>query len=113
MLAEAWLLASLNYGRQQVRSGLLLAAILTDRALLNRLQSSSPELAKIPGATLYLQASQDVRVGGRNSAALYQFHHNHNRLLMDTNADELHDIRVIVLLQNSSFGQKLPLLLIR
>jgi multidrug efflux pump len=32
-----------------------------------------PKLAKIPGATLYLQASQDLRVGGRQSNALYQF----------------------------------------
>ncbi len=32
-----------------------------------------PKLARVPGATLYLQASQDVRVGGRSSASLYQF----------------------------------------
>jgi multidrug efflux pump len=32
-----------------------------------------PKLARVPGATLYLQASQDVRVGGRSSNALYQF----------------------------------------
>jgi multidrug efflux pump len=32
-----------------------------------------PQLARVRGATLYLQASQDVRVGGRSSAALYQF----------------------------------------
>jgi multidrug efflux pump len=32
-----------------------------------------PKLARIPGATLYLQASQDLRVGGRMSNALYQF----------------------------------------
>jgi len=32
-----------------------------------------PKLAKIPGATLYLQAAQDVRVGGRASNAEYQF----------------------------------------
>ncbi len=32
-----------------------------------------PKLARVPGATLYLQASQDVRVGGRMSSALYQF----------------------------------------
>jgi multidrug efflux pump len=32
-----------------------------------------PQLARIPGATLYLQASQDVRVGGRMSNAQYQF----------------------------------------
>jgi multidrug efflux pump len=32
-----------------------------------------PQLARVPGATLYLQASQDLRVGGRSSSALYQF----------------------------------------
>jgi len=32
-----------------------------------------PQLEQIPGATLYLQASQDLRVGGRMSNALYQF----------------------------------------
>ena len=32
-----------------------------------------PKLSKIPGASLYLQASQDVRVGGRQSGAEYQF----------------------------------------
>ena len=32
-----------------------------------------PKAARIPGATLILQSAQDLRVGGRNSAALYQF----------------------------------------
>jgi multidrug efflux pump len=32
-----------------------------------------PKLARIPGATLFLQANQDIRVGGRNSAAQYQY----------------------------------------
>ncbi len=32
-----------------------------------------PQLAKIPGATLYLQASQDIRIGDRGSFSLYQF----------------------------------------
>jgi len=32
-----------------------------------------PKLARVPGATLYLQAAQDVRVGGRFGAAQYQF----------------------------------------
>ncbi|MBV9769849.1 MAG: multidrug efflux RND transporter permease subunit [Bryobacterales bacterium] len=32
-----------------------------------------PKLNVIRGSTLYLQAAQDVRVGGRNSAATYQF----------------------------------------
>ena len=32
-----------------------------------------PKLGSVPGASLYLQASQDIRVGGRSSAAQYQF----------------------------------------
>jgi multidrug efflux pump len=32
-----------------------------------------PILARVPGATLYLQAAQDLRVGGRQSNAAYQF----------------------------------------
>jgi len=32
-----------------------------------------PKLARVPGASLYLQASQDLRVGGRQSNAQYQF----------------------------------------
>jgi multidrug efflux pump len=32
-----------------------------------------PKLARVPGATLYLQPSQDLRIGGRSSNALYQY----------------------------------------
>jgi multidrug efflux pump len=32
-----------------------------------------PKLSRVPGATLFLQAAQDVRVGGRMSNAQYQF----------------------------------------
>jgi len=32
-----------------------------------------PKLGRVPGATLYLQAAQDIRVGGRGSAAQYQY----------------------------------------
>jgi multidrug efflux pump len=38
--------------------------------VVNRLR---PKLAHVPGATCYLQASQDLRVGGRQSNAQYQF----------------------------------------
>ncbi|HLW24126.1 MAG TPA: efflux RND transporter permease subunit [Steroidobacteraceae bacterium] len=38
--------------------------------VINRLR---PKLAAVPGATLYLQAVQDVRMGGRQSAAQYQY----------------------------------------
>ena len=32
-----------------------------------------PQLARVPGATLYLQAVQDLRIGGRRSNAQYQY----------------------------------------
>jgi len=38
--------------------------------IINRLR---PKLAGVPGATLFLQAVQDVRVGGRMSSAQYQY----------------------------------------
>jgi multidrug efflux pump len=42
-----------------------------------------PKLGQVPGATLYLQAVQDVRLGGRSSNAQYQF------TLQSDNLDEL------------------------
>jgi multidrug efflux pump len=37
------------------------------------IQRLRPKLARVPGATLYLQSVQDVRVGGRSSNAQYQY----------------------------------------
>jgi multidrug efflux pump len=42
-----------------------------------------PKLAQVPGATLFLQATQDVRLGGRVSQAQYQY------TLVSDNLDEL------------------------
>jgi multidrug efflux pump len=42
-----------------------------------------PKLTSVPGITLYLQASQDLRVGGRQSAAQYQY------TIQSDNLDEL------------------------
>jgi multidrug efflux pump len=42
----------------------------TAQQIITRLR---PKLAKVPGATLILQAAQDVRIGGRQSSAEYQF----------------------------------------
>ncbi|MGO8818742.1 MAG: multidrug efflux RND transporter permease subunit [Terriglobia bacterium] len=47
-------------GERKIGADLLIARLRT-------------KLAVVPGATLFLQASQDVRVGGRSSAAQYQF----------------------------------------
>jgi hydrophobe/amphiphile efflux-1 (HAE1) family protein len=44
-----------------------------------------PQLAKVPGATLFLQASQDLNVGGRTSRTQYQY------TLEDSNIDELNE----------------------
>ena len=43
---------------------------LTADQIIARLR---PQLAKVPGATLYLQSVQDLRIGGRPSAAQYQY----------------------------------------
>ena len=43
---------------------------VTADQIINRLR---PKLGVVPGVTLYLQSSQDVRVGGRQSAAQYQY----------------------------------------
>ena len=43
-----------------------------------------PKLQAVTGAALYLQAAQDIRVGGRLSKTLYQF------TLQDADADELY-----------------------
>jgi multidrug efflux pump len=59
-----------------------------------------PKLARVPGATLYLQAVQDLRVGGRSSNAQYQYTMRADNL-SDLTAfaprmlDELKRIRVI------------------
>jgi hydrophobic/amphiphilic exporter-1 (mainly G- bacteria), HAE1 family len=59
-----------------------------------------PQLAKVPGATLFMQAAQDLNVGGRTSRTQYQY------TLQDSNIDELNEWapRLLAALQ------KLPLL---
>ncbi|HTV06508.1 MAG TPA: efflux RND transporter permease subunit [Acidobacteriaceae bacterium] len=39
-------------------------------AVINRLR---PKLNRLPGASVFLQAAQDLRIGGRSSNALYQY----------------------------------------
>jgi multidrug efflux pump len=62
--------STMNQGRMFISLKPLAERKITVDYIMQRLR---PKLARIPGATLYLQASQDVRIGGRNSAALYQF----------------------------------------
>jgi type VI secretion system protein VasG len=52
LMKEAWELASLEYGGWNIRSGYLLAALLTERNLSSRIRSVSSELGKVPGERL-------------------------------------------------------------
>ena len=62
--------STLNQARMFVSLKPLEERKITVDYIMQRLR---PKLARIPGATLYLQPSQDLRVGGRSTAALYQF----------------------------------------
>jgi multidrug efflux pump len=59
-----------NTGRVFIALKPLQARKITADQLINRLR---PKLAAVPGATLILQSVQDVRIGGRQSAAQYQY----------------------------------------
>jgi multidrug efflux pump len=59
-----------NTGRVFISLKPLSARKSTADQIINRLR---PKLAVVPGATLFLQAVQDVRIGGRQSAAQYQY----------------------------------------
>jgi multidrug efflux pump subunit AcrB len=58
-----------------------------------------PELARIPGVKAYLQAMQDINVGGRLSSAQYQF------TLQDADANELNDWAPRILTRLSGLPQ--------
>ena len=51
-MAEAWLIASLEGGAGKVRSGHMLAAVLTDETLARAVRDSSPTLAALPGEAI-------------------------------------------------------------
>jgi type VI secretion system protein VasG len=57
-MREAWVLTSLEYGSYRIRSGFLVAALLTQQTLAFRVHASSPELAKIPGERLQKEVPQ-------------------------------------------------------
>jgi multidrug efflux pump subunit AcrB len=59
-----------------------------------------PQLAKVPGATLFMQAAQDLNVGGRTSRTQYQY------TLQDSAIDELNEWAPKLL----AALQKLPML---
>jgi multidrug efflux pump len=67
-------------GRGNTNSGFMFMSLKPDaerhkkgdtaQVIVNRLR---PQVSNIPGAILYLQAFQDLRIGGRNSATEYQY----------------------------------------
>ena len=59
-----------NNGRMNVTLKPLKERKLSSDQVIARLR---PKLARVPGASLYLQAIQDLRVGGRSSGAQYQY----------------------------------------
>ena len=61
---------TLNTGRMFVSLKPLDQRGVSADQVINRLR---PKLARVPGATLFLQAAQDLRVGGRMSNAQYQY----------------------------------------
>jgi multidrug efflux pump len=61
---------TINQGRVNIQLKPLNVRKVSVYDVIDRLR---PQLARVRGATLILQAAQDVRVGGRSSAALYQF----------------------------------------
>jgi multidrug efflux pump len=61
---------STNTGRCFISLKPLTQRKATADQIINRLR---PKLARIPGAILYLQAVQDVKVGGRMSSGAYQY----------------------------------------
>ena len=57
LMREAWSLASLDYAAVRIRSGYLLAALLNERTLGQKIRGASAELAKIPAD----QLARDVK----------------------------------------------------
>ena len=56
LMRETWSMTSLDYNSNRIRSGHLLAALLTVRSLMGRIKTSSAELVKIPGEQLQKDA---------------------------------------------------------
>lgn len=59
-----------NIGRMFIALKPLSQRTISVDYLIARLR---PKLARVPGVSVYLQASQDLRIGGRSSSSLYQF----------------------------------------
>jgi multidrug efflux pump len=67
-----------------------------------------PKLARIPGASLYMQSSQDVRVGGRQSNAQYEYTmvSDNLRALMTYAPRMLRELRTIPIIADVNSDQQ-------
>jgi multidrug efflux pump len=74
--------ATTNVGRMFITLKPRSARDASADQIINRLRG---KLSKIPGIQLFLQASQDITIGGRGSDAQYQY------TLQDSNLDELNE----------------------
>ena len=72
--------STVNNGRMFITLKPIEQRHVTADQVINRLR---PKVAKLPGIALFLQASQDIRVGGRMSKAQYQY------ALQSTDLDDL------------------------
>jgi hydrophobe/amphiphile efflux-1 (HAE1) family protein len=72
--------STVNNGRMFITLTPIEDRHVTADQVINRLR---PKLAKLPGIALFMQASQDIRVGGRMSKAQYQY------ALQSTDLDQL------------------------
>ena len=72
--------STVNNGRMFITLKPIEERHVTADQVINRLR---PKVARLPGIALFLQASQDIRVGGRMSKAQYQY------ALQSTDLDEL------------------------
>jgi multidrug efflux pump subunit AcrB len=72
--------STVNNGRMFITLKPIEQRRVTADQIINRLR---PKVAKLPGIALFLQASQDIRVGGRMSKAQYQY------ALQSSDLDEL------------------------
>ncbi len=60
-LREAWVLASLEFGAHRIRSGYLLAALMSDRDLAAKACSSCPELGKLNGEQMVKEVKAIIK----------------------------------------------------
>ena len=62
---------------------------------------------------VHVHAEDENTVSGRLARTWHVFHDDHDRLSLHSNADEAHDVGVVVLLENATLLQEFALLLVR